>query len=139
MVELVVGAKGIGKTKVLLEKAAQAVKDANGTVVYVDKNKQHIYELSNKIRLVDITQYPVKGTDGFYGFLSGMIASDHDLEYVILDSFLKITGIEEGDIVEAIKTVKNLSETYSVNFVISISRTEKEIPDEIRELISVAL
>lgn len=139
MVELVVGAKGIGKTKVLLEKAAEAVKNANGTVVYVDKNKQHIYELSNKIRLVDITQYPVKGEAGFYGFLSGMIASDHDLEYVILDSFLKITGIENGDITESLNTIKALSDTYGVNFVISISREEKDIPEEIKGLISVAL
>lgn len=139
MVELVVGAKGIGKTKVLLEKAAEAVKNANGTVVYVDKNKQHMYELSNKIRLVDITQYPVKGEDGFFGFISGMIASDHDLEYVILDSYLKITGIEDGCIKNSLNTISALSEMYEVKFIISISREEKEIPEELKSLISVAL
>lgn len=139
MVELVVGAKGIGKTKVLLNKAAEAVKNANGTVVYVDKNKQHMYELSNKIRLIDITQYPVKGEVGFLGFLSGMIASDHDLEYVILDSFLKITGIEDNDMAASLKTIKALSDKYGVNFVISISKEEKDIPEEVKDLISVAL
>ena len=75
MVELIVGGKGKGKTKVLLEKAAEALKNANGTVVFVDKNKQHMYELSNKIRLIDITEYPARGEQGFLGFISGFVAS----------------------------------------------------------------
>ena len=139
MVELVVGGKGKGKTKILLEKAAEAIKNANGSVVYVDKNNQHMYELSNKIRLIDITQYPVKGTEGFFGFISGMIASNHDLEYVILDSFLTIATLEKKGLVSAVELIKSLSERYGVNFVLSISMDEAQIPAEIKELISVAL
>ena len=139
MVELIVGGKGKGKTKILLEKAAEAIKNANGSVVYVDKNNQHMYELSNQIRLVDITQYPVKGTEGFFGFLSGMIASDHDLEFVILDSFLTIAGLELRELVSAVELIGSLSERYSVNFIISVSLDEAEIPAELKELISVAL
>lgn len=139
MVELIVGGKGKGKTKILLEKAAEAIKKANGSVVYVDKNNQHMYELSNQIRLVDITQYPVKGTEGFFGFLSGMIASDHDLEYVILDSFLTIAGLELKELVSAVELIKSLSERYSVNFIISVSLDVAEIPAGLKELISVAL
>lgn len=139
MVELIVGGKGKGKTKILLEKAAEAIKNANGSVVYVDKNNQHMYELSNQIRLVDITQYPVKGTEGFFGFLSGMIASNHDLEFVILDSFLTIAGLELKELVSAVELIKSLSERYSVNFIISVSLDEAEIPAELKELISVAL
>ncbi|MDO4808850.1 MAG: twitching motility protein PilT [Eubacteriales bacterium] len=139
MVELIVGGKGKGKTKILLEKAAEAIKNANGSVVYVDKNNQHMYELSNQIRLVDITQYPVKGTEGFFGFLSGMIASNHDLEFVILDSFLTIARLELKELVSAVELIKSLSERYSVNFIISVSLDEAEIPAELKELISVAL
>ena len=139
MVELIVGGKGKGKTKILLEKAAEAIKNANGSVVYVDKNKQHMYELSNKIRLVDITQYPVIGKEGFFGFLSGMIASDHDLEYVILDSFLTIAGLKDADIESAVELVNSLSEKYSVKFVLSISKDAVELPESLKEYISVSL
>ena len=59
MVQLIVGAKGKGKTKELLSRAEQAIKSANGTVVYIDKSSQHMYELSNKIRLINISNFPV--------------------------------------------------------------------------------
>lgn len=138
MIELIVGAKGKGKTKVLLEKAADAIKVANGNVVYVDKNKQHMYELSNKIRLIDITQYPVKGEAGFLGFLSGIFASDHDLEYLILDSFLTIAGIEQ-DMTETLKVAQNLAQNAGVTLIVSISKDAEEIPAEFSEFIKVAL
>jgi len=139
MVELIAGSKGKGKTKVLLEKAEQAIWNANGTVVYVDKNKQHMYELSNKIRLIDITQYPVKGPEGFLGFISGIIASDHDLEWLILDSFLTIAGLESTDMTAALQIIEKLAEENKVNVVISVSRDEKEIPEAVKKLITVAL
>lgn len=139
MVELIVGSKGKGKTKILLEKAAQAIQNANGSVVYVDKNKQHMYELSNKIRLIDITQYPVKGPDGFLGFISGIIASDHDLEWLVLDSFLTVAGLNETDMAPALLAIKKLAEENNVHVVISVSRDEKEIPDAVKGLIAVAL
>lgn len=139
MVELIVGAKGKGKTKVLLEKAAEAVRNANGTVVYVDKNKQHMYELSTKIRLIDITQYGVKGSEGLYGFISGIIASDHDLEWLILDSFITIAGLEGTDPTEEISKIKSLSDKYGVNFVISISLDEAELSDSLKAMVAVSL
>lgn len=139
MVELIVGAKGKGKTKVLLEKAAEAIKNANGTVVYVDKNKQHMYELSTKIRLVDITQYIVKGEDGFLGFISGIIASDHDLEWIILDSFVNVSGLEGKDISNAVNKINELSAKYNVNIVISVSMDEQELPASLKEYKIVAL
>jgi len=139
MVELIVGAKGKGKTKVLLEKAASAIKDANGTVVYVDKSKQHMYELSTKIRLVDITQYNVHGEDGFLGFISGVIASDHDLEWLILDSFIDVAGLEGKDITNAIQMINELSVKYNVNIVISVSMDEKDLPASLKEYKIIAL
>ena len=60
MVELIVGKKGKGKTKVLLDKVNGAVKDANGSIVYLDKSTKHMYELNNKVRLIDVSGFPVK-------------------------------------------------------------------------------
>ena len=88
MVELIVGKKGKGKTKVLLDKVNGAIKEANGSIVYLDKSTKHMYELNNKVRLIDVSVYPIKNADEFVGFVCGIISQDHDLEQVYLDSFL---------------------------------------------------
>ena len=93
MVQLIVGSKGKGKTKELLLRAEQAVKEAQGNIVYLDKSSQHMYELSNKIRLINVSNFPVDSEDGFIGFISGIISQDHDHEYMFLDSFLKIANL----------------------------------------------
>ena len=90
MVQLIIGERGKGKTKILLDKANTQIKTANGNVVYLDKNKQHMYELNNRVRLIDVTNYPLENSDAFIGFLCGLISRDNDLEQVYLDSFLKI-------------------------------------------------
>ena len=71
MVELIVGKKGKGKTKVLLDRVNGAVKEANGSIVYLDKSTKHMYELNNKVRLIDVSSYPLKNADEFVGFICG--------------------------------------------------------------------
>ena len=87
MVQIIAGNKGKGKTKYLLDKANQSIKDARGSVVYLDKSSKHMYELSNKIRLVNVSEYPLYTADAFVGFILGMISQNRDLEFVFLDSF----------------------------------------------------
>ena len=109
MVEIIVGVKGKGKTKRLLEMANEAVKDAKGTVVYLDKSAKHMYELSNKIRLINVNDFDIMSSDGFTGFVSGIISQDHDLETMFLDSFLKLANLEGGDITPVIDALEKLS------------------------------
>ena len=68
MVQIIAGEKGKGKTKHLLDMANAEVKDAKGSVVYLDKSSKHMYELSNKIRLINVGEYPILSSDGFVGF-----------------------------------------------------------------------
>ena len=74
MVQIISGAKGKGKTKFLIQKANDAVKAAEGNIVYLDKNSKHMYELSNKIRLINVGEYPIDTYDTFIGFLCGLIS-----------------------------------------------------------------
>ena len=98
MVELIVGKKGKGKTKVLLDKVNGAVKEANGSIVYLDKSTKHMYELNNKVRLIDVSGFPIKNADEFVGFICGILSQDHDLEQIYLDSFLKVAKLEGEDV-----------------------------------------
>ena len=135
MIQLIIGEKGKGKTKILLDKANTAIKEANGNIVYLDKNSKHMYELNNRVRLIDVSLYPVKGYDQLEGFICGMISQDRDLEYVYLDSFLKIAAIPGRDVKDALDQICKISEKYNVNFVISVSITKEEVPENLADAV----
>ena len=139
MVELIVGKKGKGKTKVLLDKVNSAVKEVSGNIVYLDKSTKHMYELNNKVRLIDVTSYPVKNSDEFVGFICGILSQDHDLEQIYLDSFLKIARLEGLDIASTLEQLDEIGKQFSVKFVISVSLDKEELPQSYTENVSVAL
>ncbi|EHO18130.1 hypothetical protein HMPREF9623_00314 [Stomatobaculum longum] len=139
MVQIIVGVKGKGKTKRLLEMANEAVKNAKGTVVYLDKSAKHMYELSNKIRLINVNDYEIMSSDGFTGFVSGIISQDHDLETMFLDSFLKLANLEGGDITPVVDTLEKIGEKYNVNFVLSVSMDAADLPENAKKDVVIAL
>lgn len=140
MIQFIIGEKGRGKTKVLLEKANNEIKNVSGNVVYLDKSTQHMYELNNKIRLIDMTNFPIKDSDEFLGFICGIISQDHDLEYVYLDSFLKIAKLEEsGDPVPVLKELEDISKQFGVHFVVSISLTKQQLPEQYHDAVIAEL
>lgn len=129
MVQIIAGKKGKGKTKHLLDMANASIKGASGSVVYLDKSAQHMYELNNKIRLINVNEFPVSSSEGFLGFICGIISQDHDLETMYLDSFLKLSCLEGADISDTYTTLKNIGEKYHVTFVLSISMDAQELPE----------
>ena len=139
MVHLITGNKGKGKTKWLLNKANSEIKDILGSICYLDKNAQHMYELNNRIRLINVNDYMIEDTDQFLGFVSGIISQDHDLEQMYFDSFLSIAYIENADILPAVRHLQKLSEKFNVNFFLSVSLETDEIPEELKECITVSL
>ena len=134
MVELIVGKKGKGKTKVLLDKVNGAVKDANGSIVYLDKSTKHMYELNNKVRLIDVSGFPVKNADEFVGFICGILSQDHDL-----DSFLTTAKLEGKDATETLDQLSAIGETFKVSFIISMSLDKEEVPEAYQDKIICAL
>lgn len=139
MVQLIVGKKGKGKTKHLLDKVNSAVKTVSGNIVYLDKNSKNMYELNNKIRLINVSDYLVSDCDEFIGFLCGIISQDHDLEQMYLDSFLINAHLEDEDVTGVIEKLEKISNTFHVDFVISLSRDEAELPEALKEKIIVSL
>ena len=139
MVELIVGKKGKGKTKVLLDRVNGAVKEANGSIVYLDKSTKHMYELNNKVRLIDVSSYPLKNADDFVGFICGIISQDHDLEQIYLDSFLKVSKLEDADVTDTLDQLDKIGEKYGISIVVSISLDKEEIPEALQDKIAVAL
>ena len=138
MVELIVGKKGKGKTKVLLDKVNGAIKEVNGSIVYLDKSTKHMYELNNKVRLIDVSGFPIKNADEFVGFICGILSQDHDLEQIYLDSFLTTACIKDN-LDYAVEKLDALSEKFGVSFVISASVDKENMPESVQKYVSHAL
>lgn len=139
MVEIIAGQKGKGKTKYLLEKANSAIKDAKGSIVYLDKSSKHMYELNNRVRLINVTDFGIKSYEAFIGFVCGIISQDHDLEQMYLDSFLKVACLEGQDITEAIDQLIQIGQTYDVTFILSVSQDAAHLPENAKDKIVVSL
>jgi hypothetical protein len=140
MIEIICGVKGKGKTKELLEKVNSSVKTANGNVVYLDKSQKHMYELNNRVRLINVMDYPISNCDEFLGFICGIISQDNDLEEMYLDSFLTIASISEDvDVVKAIEKLDVISEKYKVKFVLSVSKDKNDLPECAKAKVIVSL
>lgn len=139
MVQIIAGTKGKGKTKILLDKANSAIKEAKGSVVYLDKNTKHMYELNNRVRLINVMDYSVKSCEAFIGFICGIISQDHDLECMFLDSFLKLSYLEGQDITDTVLTLDAISKKFDVDFVLSVSMDQSEFSEAILPFVSDAL
>ncbi len=142
MVQLIIGNKGKGKTKCLLDKVNSEVKSILGSIVYLDKSGKHMFELNNKVRLINVSDAKLDNTDQFLGFVSGIISQDHDLEQVYFDSFLDIAflkGAENDQIVKTVRKIEELSKEFNVDFVVSVSLDEADLPEELKANIAISL
>ncbi len=139
MVQLIVGKKGKGKTKQLLDKVNSEVKEISGSIVYLDKSTKHMYELNNKVRLIDVSRYMIENDSEFLGFVCGIISQDHDLEQMYFDSFLKIAALEDKDISAVIEKLDRMSDFFQIDFILSVSKDESELPESVKDKIIVSL
>lgn len=139
MVQLIVGNKGKGKTKCLLDKVNSEITGILGNVCYLDKSTQHMFELNNKIRLINVTEYSIEDADQFLGFVAGIISQDHDLQQMYFDSFLDIAHLRGQDITNAIAKLTKYSEQFKVDFILSVSMDESDLPESAKSLIAISL
>ena len=139
MVQLIVGNKGKGKTKYLLDKVNSEIKTVSGNIVYLDKSTKHMFELNNKVRLIDISDYAFENSAEFVGFVCGIISQDHDLQQMYFDSFLKISCLDGAGIEVVIAKLEKISQSKSVDFVLSVSLDADELPESVKKNILVSL
>ena len=139
MIQIIAGEKGKCKTKILIEKVNTEVKAAKGDVVYLDKSNKHMYELSNKIRLINVTDYLIENQSEFIGFLCGIISCDHDIQSIFLDSFLKIAYVNDDNVSYVFDKLEKISNLFRVDFVVSISMNYDQLPENMKKNVIVSL
>ncbi len=128
MVKLLVGHKGTGKTKQMIDLANDQVENSNGSIIFINKNSRLMYDLKYRIRVVCMEEYEhVTNSDEYIGFIYGIISSDHDIETIFIDSILKHADFSLGDIPEFLTRLKNISKNYGMDFIVSLSAEKEEM------------
>ena len=134
MITLIVGKKGSGKTKKLIQLANDAVKASSGNVVCIEKGAKLTYDIDHKARLVDIEQYNISGFDALFGFLSGICAGNYDVTDIFVDSTLKITGDDMNQLADFVQSLNQLAQFSETKITLSISADVQDIPESINDI-----
>ncbi len=134
MISLIIGHKGTGKTKVLVEHVNDAVHVSSGNVVCVEKETKLTYDVNYRARLVATDVFSISGYDAFYGFLSGICAGDHDITDIFVDATFRIANDRSGDALAAfLKKVDGLSKISDTKFTFTISTDLEDLPESMFE------
>lgn len=139
MVELIVGKEGKGKTKQLLEKVNAEIKTASGNIVFLDRNDKHMFELNNRVRLINVAEYDFSNSSEFIGFVCGILSQDHDIEQMYIDAVLKVAKTDKSELTTVVKRLAAIGQKFNVKFTASVTLDASELDDEIREYIAVEL
>jgi hypothetical protein len=128
MVKVLVGHKGSGKTKKMIELANSHVQNAKGSIIFINKNARLIFDLDYNIRVICMEDFKhITNEDEYIGFIFGIISSDNDIETMYLDGVMKHADFSLEVLPSFISKLKVISKEYGINFVISISAELEEM------------
>ena len=138
MNQVILGDKGSGKTKRLIDMTNEALKSEHGNIIFIDDDKRYMYDLRHEIRFVDASEYPVAykcNASEFLAFLCGMLSADFDLSLIAVDAFKKLvkTPLADAAMEEFFNNLEKLSEAHKCNFLLSVSVPEEEVPEFIKK------
>lgn len=135
MVELLIGTKGTGKTKVLLENVNNAASSADGNVVFISNNtSQNMYNVSSKVRMADTSDFTIGSWDAFFGFICGIISGNFDITNIFVDGTLKIVKDLDG-FENFLAQLDDASKKFDINFELSVSVDAAAAPEYIKKYV----
>jgi Tfp pilus assembly protein, ATPase PilU len=130
MVELVVGKKGSGKTKKMVDMINTAAQTSHGNIVCIERNMKLTYDIDHSVRLIDVEEYRIEGYDMLYGFVSGVLAGNYDIQEVYIDGTLRVTNYDIEGLGGFLDKLDALTDE-SIKMVVTISADETELPPEV--------
>lgn len=133
MVKFILGRKGAGKTKWLIDNANKDMKEGNGNIAFVDVDDDHIFSLNYNVRLINAMEFNILNVESFYGFLCGLLSMDYDLEKIYVDSIYKVINLDLEDLMYLSDTLEKICKKYNVEFYINVDYTMDKIPESLRE------
>ncbi len=134
MIKLIIGHKGSGKTKRLVDAVNATTEQSQGNVVCIEKGETLNFSVTHKARLINTETYGITGYDAFYGMLCGVCAGNYDVTDVFVDATLRIVGRDYELLAEFFDRVSALSEETNTNYVFTVSCDEADLPARIFEV-----
>jgi len=135
MVKLIVGKKGSGKTKALIEGVNEALHTENGNIVFICNGDRHILDLNHSIRLIDVEKIDTETFRIFKAFISGILSQNYDITSVFIDSLFKIVPSDNDSLADFIESLAAIADENNVKFTICISADKSELPEAIYKYI----
>ena len=133
MLKLIIGVKGTGKTKNLINLVNTAVENSHGDVVCIEKGTKLRYDVKYKARLIDVEEYFVSDTQALYGFVAGILASNHDVTDLFIDSSLKICNDNYDEYDKFLDEVAAISDKIGINIVTTASMPADKASDTVKK------
>ena len=129
MIKVIYGAKGTGKTKLMIDAANAAVAEAKGHLIYITDSKRYMYDLDRGVRFIDTSEYDIAGEAALCGFIKGVIAGNHDNEYVYIDGVVRIAGKPVQEMAAFFYMLDKVAKNNNIVLTVSVSATKDELPD----------
>lgn len=133
MVKFILGEKGAGKTKWLIDNANSEIERGNGNIAFIDVDDDHIFSLNYNVRLINAMEFNINNIESFYGFLCGTVGMDYDLEKVYVDSVYKVIDLDVEALQDLSKRLNVISEKYGTEFYINVDYLMKDMPEDLKE------
>ncbi len=135
MVKLIIGRKGSGKTKKIVEMANAAVSQTKGNVIFVEKGNELRFSVSSTIRLIDTAEYKISNYEEFFGFVAGIMASDYDATEIFVDGTKKIGGDDVEKFAEFAVKLAGISTEASPDIIMTVSYNAEELPESVKDFV----
>lgn len=132
MIKFILGSKGSGKTKWLVDRANDDIREGNGNIVFIDVDDEHIFTLDKDVRLVNAMEFNIDSIESFYGFLCGILAKDYDVENVYIDSLYKVIDIGEKEMEYLTDKLIKLAEVFETKFYMNVDYIMEDMPKDFR-------
>ncbi|MDH8678893.1 hypothetical protein QE109_12075 [Fusibacter bizertensis] len=135
MVTLIAGKKGSGKTKDIVKKANEALSSSKGNMIFIDEDNRAMYDLHHDIRFINLGEFPITSSCEFLGFICGLISNNYDIEKIYIDGIMSTVKISETEISEWFNKINDISDAFSIDFVITLNY-ETEIPESLHRFLN---
>ncbi len=137
MIKLIVGPKGAGKTKTMIDMIDNATKTTSGNIVVIEKSMKLTTSINHQARLLDVDEYGIQGGDMLYGFVAGVLAGNYDITELFIDGILRIVD-HDMDVAATVLDKIDAITRDSVEVVITVSATEDALPEGIKKYMNAS-
>ena len=133
MVKVIIGKKGSGKTKRLIDMVNAAAKDSAGSVVCIEKGLKLTYDINYQVRLIDVSDYDIQSYTELKGFVAGIMARDYDVSEIFIDSIIKMAGNDLEELAQFLDDMDKATQKHNCTLTVTVSAGQDEVPESVKK------